>query len=425
MSNESDAHTNSAAACRPAAPGWLGNAWVVVLAAGVVMGLALGVRHVQGLFLLPVTLERGWSRELFALALAVQNLTWGLAQPLAGMLADRMGSVRVVLAGLLLYALGLYGLAQAGTPPAFVLAAGVLIGLALACTAFGVLYAAVNRLVAPARRPWAIGMTGAVGGFGQFAMVPAVQEWMAVAGWQSALLALAVLMLAVLPLALPLRDRPPAAGADGAGVPAQSLRSAVAEALSHRGFWLLNLGFLACGFQLAFIATHLPAYLIDRGLGAQAGVAALATIALANVAGNYACGVLGGRYRQKHLLAWIYLARSLAIALFVMLPVSLAGVYAFAAVMGLLWLGTVPLTTGVLVRVFGVRYLGTLFGFVFIGHQLGSFLGVWMGGRVFEATGAYDAVWLGAIALGVAAAALHWPIDDRQLLRATPAGAAA
>ena len=414
---------NSPTSCERASAGWLGNAWVVVLAAGVVMGLALGARHVQGLFLLPITEGRGWSRELVGFALAVQNLAWGLAQPLAGMVADRMGSRRVVVFGLLLYALGLYGMAQAATPLAFVLATGVLIGLALACTAFGVLYAAVNRLVAPERRPWAVGVTGAVGGFGQFAMVPAVQEWMAAWGWQSALLALAVLGLSMLPLALPLRDRQPEAGSDG--VPAQSMRHAIGEALSHRGFWLLNLGFLACGFQLAFIATHLPAYLIDRGLGAQAGVAALATIALANVVGNYACGVLGGRYRQKHLLAGIYLVRALAIALFVLLPVTLAGVYVFAAVMGLLWLGTVPLTNGVLVRVFGVRYLGTLFGFVFIGHQLGSFLGVWLGGAMFEATGSYDAVWLGAIALGVAAAALHWPIDDRQVIRAVAHGAPA
>lgn len=414
---------DSPASCDPPHPRWLGNAWLIVLAAGVVMGMALGARHVQGLFLLPMTGARGWGRELFGFALAVQNLTWGLAQPLAGMVADRLGSRRVVVAGLVLYALGLSGMAQATSATAFVLTAGVLIGLALACTAFGVMYAAVNRLVAPARRPWAVGVTGAVGGFGQFAMVPAVQEWMAAFGWQSALLAVAVLGVMLLPLALPLRDRQPIEGSDGA--PAQSMRHAIGEALAHRGFWLLNLGFLACGFQLAFIATHLPAYLIDRGLGPRAGVAALATIALANIAGNYLCGVLGGRYRQKHLLAVIYLLRAIAIALFVLLPPSMAGVYAFAAVMGLLWLGTVPLTNGVLVRVFGVRYLATLFGFVFIGHQLGSFLGVWWGGRVFEATGSYDAVWLGAIALGVAAAALHWPIDDRQVARAAPQGAPA
>src|SRR5690606_32835497 len=212
---------DSPASCDPARPRWLGNAWLIVLAAGVVMGMALGARHVQGLFLLPMTGARGWGRELFGFALAVQNLTWGLAQPLAGMVADRLGSRRVVVAGLALYALGLSGMAQATSATAFVLTAGVLIGLALACTAFGVMYAAVNRLVAPERRPWAVGVTGAVGGFGQFAMVPAVQEWMAAFGWQSALLAVAVLGVMLLPLALPLRDRQPIEGSDGA--PAQSM----------------------------------------------------------------------------------------------------------------------------------------------------------------------------------------------------------
>lgn len=409
---------------------WLRQAWVVVLAGGIVMGLALGVRHVQGLFLLPITSGQGWSRELFGLALAVQNLAWGLAQPFTGMVADRFGSLRVVAAGIVLYALGLFGMAHAATPTVFVLTAGVAIGIALSGTAFGVIYAAVSRLVPAERRPWAIGMAGAIGGLGQFTLVPATQALIGALGWQAALLALAVLMAAALPLALPLRDRVRGSSTAGgaaasADTPAQSLRHALHEALSHRGFWLLNLGFLACGFQLAFIATHLPAYLIDQGLTPTAGVGALATIALANVVGTYACSALGGRYRQKHLLAAIYLARAGAIALFLLLPPSAATVYPFAAVMGLLWLGTVPLTSAVLVRVFGVRYLATLFGFVFLGHQLGSFLGVWLGGSVYEATGSYTPIWLGAIALGIAAAALHWPIDDRQLLRAPPAAAAA
>jgi len=389
------------------------------------MGLAQGVRHVQGLFLLPVTDARGWSRELFALALAMQNLTWGIAQPLTGMLADRFGSVRVVLAGLLLYAAGLYGMVQAGSAALFVLSGGVVVGLALSGTAFGVIYAAVSRLVPPARRVWATAAAGAIGGLGQFTMVPATQALVAALGWQAALLTLAVAMAAALPLALPLRDQPdrttPATPREAAG----SLREAVHEALSHRGFWLLNLGFLACGFQLAFIASHLPAYLVDRGLGPRAGVGALATIALANIVGTYACGMLGGRHRPKRVLAAIYLVRAAAIALFVLLPISLATVYAFAAVMGLLWLGTVPLTNAVLTRVFGVRYLATLFGFVFMGHQLGSFLGVWLGGRVFAATGSYDPIWLGAIALGLAAAALHWPIDDRAVVRPAVSAAGA
>lgn len=402
----------------------MANPWAIVLAGGIVMGLALGARHVQGLFLLPVTTERGWSRELFALALAVQNLTWGLVQPLTGMVADRFGAIRVVATGLLCYALGLWGMTLATAPAAFILSAGVLIGIALSGTAFGVIYAAVGRLVPETQRPWAIGMAGAIGGLGQFLMVPAAQELIAAMGWQAALLALAAVLAAALPLALPLRDGAGGtSGRDGAPVERESLRAAVRVALSHRGFWLLNAGFLACGFQLAFIATHLPAYLIDRGLGPRAGVAALATIALANIAGIWACGALGGRLRQTQLLAGIYLARALAIALFVVLPASMAGVYAFSAVMGFLWLGTVPLTNGVLARAFGMRYLATLFGFVFLGHQLGSFLGVWLGGRVFEATGSYDAIWLGAIGLGLAAAALHWPIDDRRVVH-VPAAAA-
>lgn len=413
-----DARRDSAGASKGGrGVGWMADPWTIVLAGGIVMGLALGARHVQGLFLLPVTLDRGWSRELFALALAVQNLTWGLVQPLTGMIADRFGSIRVVAIGLLCYALGLWGMTVATAPAAFVLSAGVLIGTALSGTAFGVIYAAVGRLVPDARRPWAIGTAGAIGGLGQFLMVPATQELIGALGWQAALLALAVVLAAALPLALPLRD---GQGAQRPGdhppAPRQSLREALRVALSHRGFWLLNAGFLACGFQLAFIATHLPAYLIDRGLGPRAGVAALATIALANIAGIWACGMLGGRLRQKHLLAAIYLARALAIALFVALPPSMAGVYAFSAVMGFLWLGTVPLTNGVLARAFGMGYLATLFGFVFMGHQLGSFLGVWLGGRVFEATGSYDAIWLGAIALGLVAAALHWPIDDRPVV---------
>src|SRR5690606_19024790 len=366
--------------------------WMVVAAAGVVMGLAPGVRHVQGLFLLPVTGTRGWSRELFALALAVQNVVWGLAQPLAGMVADRHGSGRVVASGVVLYVLGLYGMTRATSAAGFVLAAGVVTGLALAGTAFGVVYAAVSRQVPGERRAWAVGMAGAWGGLGQFLLVPATQGLIEGLGWQGALLAGAAAFALVLPLARVLREPRPAAGAQSA--PPQALGEALREACGHRGFWLLSLGFLACGFQLAFIANHLPAYLADRGLAPEAAVAALATIALANVAGIYACGVLGGRYRPKYLLAGIYLARSVAIALFVLLPPGPWTLYPFAAVMGLMWLGTVPLTNGVLSGVFGLRYLGTLFGLVFIGHQLGSFLGVWMGGRVFEATGSYALVWL-------------------------------
>ena len=393
---------------------WWTQAWVLVLAGGVVMGLALGVRHVQGLFLLPMTQDRGWTRESFAFAMAVQNLVWGLAQPFTGMVADRWGAARVVAAGLVLYALGLLGMAQAQSSLALVVACGVCIGVALSGTGFGVVYGALSRLVAPERRGWALGLAGAVGGVGQFVLVPATQGLIGGWGWAVALVVLSMAAALAMPLALPLDDR---AAIAASGKAAQPLAAAVREAFAQPGFWLLNLGFGACGFQLAFIASHLPAYLLDRGMRAADGMAALAIIALANVAGTYGFGLLGARHSRKRLLAGVYLARSAAMALFVLLPLSTASLYGFAAAMGLLWLGTLPLTNGIVAQVFGVRYLATLFGFVFFGHQLGAFLGVWLGGLVFEATGSYDAVWLGAMVLGVLAAALHWPIDERPLVR--------
>lgn len=397
--------------------------WLLVLAGGIVMGLALGVRHVQGLFLLPVSMDRGWSRETFAMAMAVQNLTWGIAQPFTGMIADRYGSAKVIGAGLLFYALGLVGMAHAATPAAFLLTAGVCIGIALSGTAFAAIYGALSRLVPPERRGWALGVAGAVGGLGQFIMVPAAQWLIGGWGWVSALLVFAVLLAIALPLARPLREPARAAHDPDAPDAGLSMRASIREAFAQPGFWLLNLGFLACGFQLAFIGTHLPAYLMDKGLRASDAVGALAIIALTNVMGTYACGILGARHRRKFLLAGIYLVRTAAIALFVLLPLSTWTVYAFAAVMGFIWLGTVPLTNGLIAQVFGVRYLTTLFGFVFFGHQLGSFLGVWLGGIVFEATRSYDLIWLVAMALGVLSAVLHWPIDDRDITRARAAGA--
>ncbi|CAB3626959.1 MFS transporter [Achromobacter aegrifaciens] len=396
---------------------------LLVLAGGVIMGLALGVRHVQGLFLLPVTMDRGWSRETFAMALAVQNLTWGVVQPFTGMIADRYGSAKVIAGGLVFYALGLVGMAHATTPAGFLWTAGVCIGIALSGTAFAAIYGALSRLVAPERRSWALGVAGAVGGLGQFTMVPAAQWLISGWGWIAALLSFALALAVLLPLAWPLRESPGREQGASAGEAGLSMSAAIREAFAQPGFWLLNLGFLACGFQLAFIGTHLPAYLMDKGLRASDAVAALAIIALTNVMGTYVCGVLGGRHRRKYLLAGIYLLRTAAIALFVLLPLSSWTVYVFAAVMGFVWLGTVPLTNGLISQVFGVRYITTLFGFVFFGHQLGSFLGVWLGGVVFEATGSYDLIWLGAMALGVLSAALHWPIDDREIPRVHTAGA--
>lgn len=405
-------HPSASARC------WWREPVAVVVAGGAVLGLSLGVRYVQGLFQLPVVADRGWTRESFAFAMAIQNLAWGVAQPFTGMVADRFGSARVIVVGLVLYALGLAGMAWASTPAAFAWTAGVCIGIALSCTAFGTVYGALNRLLPSERRSWAMGLAGALGGFGQFALVPLVQGLIGERGWVVAVVVLAVACLALLPLAWPLREG--RVVANEPSVPAPALGEALREAFGHRAFWLLNLGFTACGFQLAFIATHLPAYLRDKGLQPGHAVAALAIIALANVAGTYAFGLLGARLRRKNVLAGIYLARSAAMALFVLLPLSPATLYAFAATMGFIWLGTLPLTNGIVGQVFGVRHIGSLFGFVFFGHQFGSFLGVWLGGAVFERTQSYDLVWLLAMALGVLAAALHWPIDDRALARTGP-----
>ena len=404
---------------------------VLVVAGGLILGLALGMRHVQGLFLLPITMERGWTREAFGFAMAVQNLVWGLAQPFAGMIADRFGSARVMLAGLLLYALGLYTMTQATTSAAFVWSAGICLGLALSGTTFGVVFAALSRLVSAERRGWALGVAGSFGGLGQFLLVPAVPARVERIGWSAPLWWMAARALAALPLGWPLRQRgAPPVGASTAAQASrdrsgQSLRAAIRQACGHRGFWLLNIGFLACGFQLAFIASHLPAYLLDRGLSARDAVIALAIIALANIAGTYLCGLLGNHVRRHRALAGIYLLRTAAIALFLLVPLSSVSVYVFAAVMGFVWLGTVPLTSGLVSQVFGTRYVATLFGFVFLGHQLGSFLGVWLGGYLFDRTGSYDLVWIGAIVVGLGATVLHWPIDDRPVGHRESAMAAA
>lgn len=390
----------------------------IVLCGGAIMGVALGARHVQGLFLLPMTAGRGWSREQFALAIAVQNLVWGLAMPFTGMLADKLGSAKVLFSGCLLYALGLYLMANSTTSAGLVLSGGVIVGVALSATTFGVVYGALSRIVAPERRGWALGLAGAMGGLGQFLMVPLTQGLIVAFGWIMALVLIAGLLGLISPFSGALSE--PAA-ANAADQHHQSLRSAIREALSHRGFWLLNIGFLACGFQLAFIAGHLPAYLIDKGLGGRSAVIALSIIALANIPGTYVWGLLGAKFTRKHLLAYIYLFPSLVMTVFISLPLNEFTAYVFSFLMGFVWLGTVPLTNGLVSQVFGVKYLTTLFGFVFVGHQVGSFFGMWLGGAVFDATKSYDLLWFGAIGLGLLAAALHWPINDRQLVRLRPA----
>lgn len=395
----------------------------LVLCAGLVVGMAVGARHVQGLFMLPLLADRGWGREAFSFALGLQVLVWGALQPLTGLLADRFGTGRVIAAGCVLYAIGLVIEAVAPSPTALAIGAGFVVGAGQTATTFAVVYGGLARLVAPERRGTAQGIAGGIAGFVQFLLVPAAQIGIGTIGWSATLQVIAVLTLLCTATAWIVDDRGSAARASSAGA-APDVGAVVRAALRHSGFWLLNLGFISCGFQLAFLGAHLPAYLRDAGLDTSAGVNAIAIIALANAVGTYVCGRLGDFYRKKYLLSLVYGVRTLAMVAFVTLPLGTTSLYVFALVMGATWLGTVPLTNGVIAQIFGVRYLGTLFGLVFLGHQLGGFFGAWLGGRVYDATQSYGLMWSIAIALGVASILLNLPIRDRSIeheLRLLPA----
>jgi MFS family permease len=373
---------------------------------GLIVGMSMGMRGGFGLFVPPITLDRGWSRESIALALALQNLAWGLAQPLFGAIADRFGAARVIAAGMLAYALGLFAMAHAPSSTSFTWSAGLCVGLGLA--GFGTVYGAVAKLVPPQRRGAALGITGAIGGLGQFLMLPVLGGLITTTGWATALVVMAMAFVVASLASHSLRSPPAAAPA----APSQRMGQAITRALRERDFWLLGLGFFTCGFQLSFVSFHLPAFLADHGFAVRTGTTALALITLANIGGIYACGRLGDRYRPRSVLTVLYLLRAAAFAAFILLPLSEASLYAFSILMGLTWLGTVPLTNGVILRLYGARYLSTLFGFVFVGHQLGGFAGAWVGGWAFDATGSYAVVWWACAALGLTAAAFHYPIDD-------------
>jgi MFS family permease len=394
-------------------------ALVLLTAGATVLGVALGIRHGFGLFLQPMSFANGWGREVFALAIAAQNLVWGLAQPFTGMFADRFGSARVVVAGAALYAAGLALMACAQTPGELMLSAGLLVGLGLSGTTFAVVLGAVSCAVPPAKRSIAMGIATGIGSFGQFAVLPGSLALIESIGWAGALVGLAGIAAATAALAGAFRG----AGSQPAGPAPLGARAALAEALAHRGFWLLSFGFFVCGFHVVFITTHLPAYLVDRGLPLALGTTALALLGLANVAGAYLGGVWGQRYRKPTVLAAIYFGRAIVIAAFVWLPVSAWSTCIFAVALGLLWMSTVPLTNGVVASLFGVQNMSMLGGVVFLCHQLGAFLGGWLGGRAFDQTGSYDAVWVLAIGLSLVAAALNWPIREQPVARLQAAGA--
>jgi predicted MFS family arabinose efflux permease len=395
----------------------------VLVCGAAIVTLSMGVRHGFGLWLHPVTQDMGWARETFSFAIAVQNIAWGITGIFAGMAADRFGAFRVLLAGALLYALGLLGMAMAPTPLLFTLSTGVLIGMAQAGTTYAVVYGVIGRQIPAGRRSWAMGVAAAAGSFGQFLMVPTEGWLISALGWQQALVALACMTLLMLPLALGLREPGFGAGAPRAAH-GQTIGQAVAEALRYPSFQLLMAGYFVCGFQVVFIGVHMPSYLRDQGLSPQVASYALALIGLFNVFGTYLAGVLGQRIAKRKILSFIYAARAVAITLFLVVPTSPASVYVFAAVMGTLWLSTVPVTNAAIAGIFGVGHLSMLSGFVFLSHQVGSFLGVWLGGLLYDRTGSYDVVWYIAIALGVFAALINMPVRETPIGRA-PAGAAA
>ena len=387
-----------------------------VLACGAaIVTLSMGIRHGFGLWLQPITQAQGWTRETFAFAIAIQNIAWGVAGIFAGMVADRFGAFRVIIAGALFYAAGLYGMAHASTPLSFALTAGVLIGIAQAGTTYAVVYGVIGRNVSAERRSWAMGITAAAGSFGQFLMVPTEGFLISQFGWQQALVLLGGAALLMVPLAWGLREP---AFADGGVVHRdQSIAQALREAFKYPSFRLLMAGYFVCGFQVVFIGVHMPSYLKDKGLSPQVASYALALIGLFNVFGTYAAGVLGQKLAKRKILAFIYLARAVAITVFLLAPLTPVSVYIFASVMGLLWLSTVPPTNAIVAQIFGVAHLSMLGGFVFFSHQIGSFMGVWLGGVLYDRTGSYDIVWYIAIALGVFAALINLPVKETAIVR--------
>jgi len=402
----------SPSAAPPAQPFWR-SVGVILLAGCVISAFTMGPRSTMGFFLTPMATDNGWSREIFALAIAIQNLVWGVAQPVAGMIADRLGTARVLAGGSLCYTLGLVLMAHSTDPVSLQLTAGVLVGLGIAGSTFAIVIAAFARLLPLRLRTIGFGAGTAAGSIGQFMFAPLGQGFIQAYGWQTALMLIALFVMTVPLLAIPLRGKPaaPAIGVD------QSIPEALGEAFRHRSYLLLVSGFFVCGFQVGFITVHLPSYLNDLGIPVKWGGIALALIGLFNIFGSFGVGVLAGRYPMRYLLSTIYITRAIAISLFVLLPPSVPTVLVFSSVIGFAWLSTVPPTQGLVAVMFGTRYMATLFGFVFFSHQVGSFIAIWLGGGLYDTTGSYDVVWWISVALGVFAALVHLPIVERPVAR--------
>ncbi len=381
---------------------------MVIVAGCLISLLSFGPRSVMGLFLAPMTEARDWSREIFALSIAIQNIAWGFGQPVAGALADRYGAGRVLAGGGIIYAAGLAVMAWAPSPLWLNVSAGLMIGLGMAAASFSIVLAAFSRRVPPERRSIVFGVGTAAGSMGQFLFAPFGQTLIASFGWSQALLVLAVVTLTIPVLALALAGRP------GSSELAreQTMGQALSEAFAHKSYLLLTAGFFVCGFHVAFITTHLPPYIVDKGLDPRIGAWALALIGLFNVVGSLASGLISQNHSKPHFLSFIYAARAVTIALFVLLPTTPLTVLVFAATIGILWLSTVPPTSGLVAIMFGPKHLAMLMGIVFFSHQVGAFLGVWLGGRLYDQTGSYDVVWWLGVALAIFAAIVHWPIRE-------------
>ncbi|MFC6051968.1 MFS transporter [Acinetobacter sp. Ac_877] len=391
----------------------------MLIGSAIILALSLGVRHAFGLYLVPMSHEFGWGHNVFSLAIAMQNLIWGAAQPFTGALADKYGSKIVVAIGGFLYAVGLLLMAVSSTGLLLNLSAGLILGLALSATSFSVLLSAVGRAAPPEKRSLAMGIASAAGSFGQFIMLPSTLLLLQNIGWSAALVVSAILIAFIVPLAFMLKApayQDPTAQTSANTKPALSFKQILVIAKNHKPFWFLALGFLVCGFQVVFIGIHLPGYLIDHGFNATTGTVFLALVGLFNIVGTYSAGWLGGKYSKPMLLMWLYGLRGVAIIAFLLLPLSVWTVYAFGIIMGLLWLSTVPLTNGIVANMFGIKYLSMLSGIVFFTHQIGSFFGGWLGGVNHDMTGNYNMIWMFSIVLSIVGVIVHFWVNEESIV---------
>lgn len=407
--------SNAASDVRPAST-WRTPLVIIVCGCAVAL-LGFGPRASVGFFIQPMSRDLSWGRDVFGLALAVQNLLWGLGQPIAGAIADRFGTFRVMVVGALMYAAGLAVMRYATTPMSLELGAGVLMGFGLSGCSFNLVLSAFSKLLPPERRGIALGAGTAAGSFGQFLFAPFGVALIDNFGWQTALMVFAALMLLIVPLSLALNTGPATASSDVASGGEQSFRTALAEAFGHRSYVLLVLGFFTCGFQLAFVTVHLPPFLVDRGISVQIGGWVVAAIGLFNIVGSLSVGWLQNYLPKRYILSVIYFARALATVAFISFPITAFSAIAFGAASGLLWLSTVPPTSALVFLMFGTRWFTTLYGFAFVSHQVGGFLGVWLGGIVFEKFGSYTPIWWLSVLFGVLSALINLPIVEKPVAR--------